>query len=548
MLTSLVQKLITIVTTLAMIIAGQVLPAIQDTQEELAQLQVDQMSQQMSFQSAQEPRFGTFYAVGGGRYYLAGSGISSSATSIVLRSLTEPISGLEIGMTAFGSTGFATIEPGSSNKKEFISFTGITQNANNTEATLTGVSRGLGFRYPYTASTTLASAHSGGSVLIFSNAPAFYGQFAIKANTESITGTWTFDDDAWPKIDASGASPSEDGEFATKKYADDIANAGAADAATTTAGIVEIADTDELIHFTTTTGTSDRLLVPYIKYFATSTDKRGATTTMCMTDSDGKLDQSFYNLAEEWDFTATTTHASSTYSGGLRVTERITAEKIAITASSTLATTTMTDMLFLPSRDPTNDDQATRKYYVDNIPTKTGSRLLNASSTDNISFGYASSTAEIPIMNITVPANTFSTSSAIEFQIYVEQFGVSASDGGDNDSAYFKLDYGGTDLVSLTVNPANNITKAAGDSGNGFIINGEIHATGATNSQRAMMGFVLSDDSNIPGTYFGEGSSAIDSTNAQTLQVTVSWSTARQDNGITVLGSISKIIIQRKFQ
>ncbi len=131
----------------------------------------------------------------GGQTYRLQSSISSTASSITLTSFKEPISGIKYTMSYLNSSiEYATIDPQNNTSKEFISFTGITQNSDNT-ATLTGVSRGLGFSYPYTASTTLAQAHSGQAILILSNPPQLTNQYANKSNSEYITGQmWGFQD------------------------------------------------------------------------------------------------------------------------------------------------------------------------------------------------------------------------------------------------------------------------------------------------------------------------------------------------------------------
>ena len=129
--------------------------------------------------------------VGGASYYLSGSGVSGSDTSITLTSLTIPQSGYELTDSDFSSTFYLTFEPGSRTRQEFASCTTVTQNANNS-ATLSGCSRGLLPFEPYTASSTYQFAHAGGTVMVFSNSPAFYNQFPTKANDETITGQWTF--------------------------------------------------------------------------------------------------------------------------------------------------------------------------------------------------------------------------------------------------------------------------------------------------------------------------------------------------------------------
>ena len=105
-----------------------------------------------------EVSLGAFQPAAGGTYRLQTS-IGSTDTSIRLASFEEPISDLPITMTSLTSDiGYGTVDPQSSTRKEFVSFTGISQNSDGT-ATLTGVTRGLAFLYPFTASTTLRQAH-----------------------------------------------------------------------------------------------------------------------------------------------------------------------------------------------------------------------------------------------------------------------------------------------------------------------------------------------------------------------------------------------------
>lgn len=135
-----------------------------------------------------------FTPVQASQFVLAGAGATSGATTIQLTSFTLPDPNhTKISMSMFGSVGYAVIDPQTS-KIENVSFTGVTQNANNT-ATLTGVSRGLSFYSPYAASTTLALSHSGGAYLILTNSAAFYGkEFAFVNNPSFITSPWYFTD------------------------------------------------------------------------------------------------------------------------------------------------------------------------------------------------------------------------------------------------------------------------------------------------------------------------------------------------------------------
>lgn len=135
----------------------------------------------------------SFNPTGGGTYTLQSS-VSSSQSTITLTSFREPSSNIPYTMSYINSsTTYGTISPSSGNS-EFISATGITQNANGT-ATLTGVTRGLS-RTPGTggcvASTTLAHAYPGQTQFILSNSPCYYTQYAVKQNDETISGGWSF--------------------------------------------------------------------------------------------------------------------------------------------------------------------------------------------------------------------------------------------------------------------------------------------------------------------------------------------------------------------
>jgi len=122
--------------------------------------------------------------------YLYGGGISSSDVSIKLTALVTPngtpITTAQLVGSALLNVFYATIEP-STNKKETISCTGVTQNGDGT-AVITGCTRGLQFTYPYTASSTLAIGHSGGSAVVLSNSPQVYNDIITYINNATSSG------------------------------------------------------------------------------------------------------------------------------------------------------------------------------------------------------------------------------------------------------------------------------------------------------------------------------------------------------------------------
>lgn len=106
---------------------------------------------------------------------LYGGGIGSSDTNIKIISLVTPANAPITTSQLVGGIGslyYATIEP-STSKKETVGCTAVTQNADGT-AIMTGCSRGLSFTFPYTASSSLALSHSGGSTVVLSNSPQLY--------------------------------------------------------------------------------------------------------------------------------------------------------------------------------------------------------------------------------------------------------------------------------------------------------------------------------------------------------------------------------------
>ena len=131
-----------------------------------------------------------FYPFGATTYYL-GSSIGSNDSTILLSSFLEPVTGTPYTMVLLNTDiAYGTISP-KTTSSEFISFTGITQNANGT-ATLTGVVRGLAKKYPFTTSAAYKLPHSGQSQFIISDAPQVFNQYAVKGSDETISGQWTF--------------------------------------------------------------------------------------------------------------------------------------------------------------------------------------------------------------------------------------------------------------------------------------------------------------------------------------------------------------------
>lgn len=123
----------------------------------------------------------------GAQTYNLQSSISSTVEEITLTSFLEPVTNIPYTMDLLNTTiAFGTIAPKTS-QSEFISFSGITQNADGT-ATLTGVTRGLAKKYPFTEDSAYKLPHSGQSQFIISDAPQVFEQFAGLTKDNAFTG------------------------------------------------------------------------------------------------------------------------------------------------------------------------------------------------------------------------------------------------------------------------------------------------------------------------------------------------------------------------
>jgi hypothetical protein len=279
---------------------------------------------------------GDFNPTGGGTYRLQTSA-GSTDTSIRLSSFKEPVSNIPYTMAYMNtSIAYGTLDPQQPTRREFISFTGITQNSDGT-AILTGVTRGLSGSYPYTASSTLRQAHSGQSIFILSDAPQLFTQYAVKANAQNIYGAWTFASTAPALYDAAftvstsslqipyaswignnfvntsgtqtingvktftngfvsqasstftttvnGIYDTASSSLATVGYANDLAFAGVANAAPGTKGIVEEATVAEINAGASIGGSGAKLIATPAALFQSVFASTTASTTVFVTNN-----------------------------------------------------------------------------------------------------------------------------------------------------------------------------------------------------------------------------------------------------------------------
>lgn len=304
-------------------------------------------------------------------YSLSGSGVSSSATSFTLTSLTLPQTAqrlLATDLARGGDVFYMTLEPGNRSRQEIISCTTVTQNT--TTATLGGCTRGLSPISPYTASTTLQLAHAGGTSVVFSDPPQVFNLFADKTGDAYISGEWSLPNgmvlfaSSVPYF-TSLPTLSSSTQVATKDYVDGVALAGTPVAATSTTGIsgvVRVTEPQEMASSSpyAVHGTTSPLVVGTM--YTTSDpiplrDSATSTWYAVITESDLTINPQFFSTATpdtyRWGGLATFGEADNNFQGfGIGTSSPGTFNLFAVAGPSLLAGTTTVEALRIASSSP----------------------------------------------------------------------------------------------------------------------------------------------------------------------------------------------------
>lgn len=370
-------------------------------------------------------------------YNLAGSGVSSSATSITLQSLTIPQNDYLIQDADLSDTFYLTLEPGNKVRQEITSCTTVTQNTGGT-ATLSGCTRGLSPITPYTASSTLQFSHAGGSQVIFSDPPQLFNLYPAKANSETIAGDW-----GYTIIPSSTDECTETDEFCTKTYIDNSVSQGAATSTESVAGICELATQIEMAS-STDLGTDSPLCLQ-AKNATTTPDVRGLYIPVA--DNDGYLNQQWLDLSQDFNLTGSSTQASTT------------------------ATNLYTNNLYLNGNDT---DNLVGGNNADSLHIHNYSNLQVSTTTN-----YTAGVSQVPLTaSTTIAANALGTNGVIRAKINISSLGTF------NNAATrtFTVRYGSSGGVSVV------ITNSSGGSITlkGYIL-AEVTAADSTSAQEVFI-------------------------------------------------------------
>ncbi len=410
-----------------------------------------------------------FTPVQASQFTLAGSGITSSQTTVTLTSfkLPDPTK-TPITMSMFGDIGYAVIEPQTS-RIENITFTGVSQNANGT-AVLTGVKRGISFYSPYQASSTLALSHSGGAYLILTNSAAFYGQqFLFANNTGTSTATvvlastspWRYDYDLsqaqWNALPTT--------TIPDMAWVNRLLTTGCANSSETVDGCVQLSTTAQAGAGTSNGSTGARLVIPG----SMTSSASSATTLIPVTSASGKLSQGFLDLTASWAFTGNFSLAGT-------VANPFTLNTVAYSfptgqqASSSILTTNGSGAL-------TWERQGFRTLFA----TSSNIRITSGASTTLASF--------------TIPANVIAQGNELKIDVsawntFDAKCGYNVQFGSGQASSTYAFGYaeGGNTSGNITdIHVSIFATSTTGQVGSGESFTPQIYAVGNNFSSGAQM-------------------------------------------------------------
>ena len=362
--------------------------------------------------------------------------------------------------------------------------------------------------------------------------------------TDILQGT-TMLDSAHPLIYDGTASITTSNHIATKAYVDAVAVAGAPNASTTVKGIIELATQAELDARTTTGGTGALLVTTpdtiratkYSDPIATTGSANAYVLTPTPAITAYATGQVFWGIANFTNTGACTLNVSGIGAKSIK--------KINGTADPASGDIT-NGQVFCVVYDGTNLQLITPPWLPSQT-NKAGFRLTTDGSglswipgmsvlVDPTSVTVASSTTETTLHTVSVPGNALGTGNAIKIEIPISAFNVNTP----AKTGTFRVKYGGTTLAtSVMTNPGATMTG---------IITCYLYATGATATQKGVLSIAFNELNTTIGTAHNSsadmqsGTSAIDSTAAQTLVVTAQLNENAATTKVVTQGCIMTLI------
>ena len=284
-------------------------------------------------------------------------------------------------------------------------------------------------------------------------------------------------------------------DAANKEYVDNVVVGGSPNANYTTRGIVLIATKAQAATNVQTGTTGAFLAIP--SAMSTATGATG-TTVAVISQPNGKIASSFIDQTENYTWTGTSIFNGITQING---------------------TTTIAGLInpITPGANKLAQYNSSGQYAAqDGSLIKNISKLLHTETSDVSTSG----STELTVTTFSVPGGTLGTNQAIRVKSYLS-IGLSAL----TFDITVKLKYGGSTLVTETFHGG----IGNGSAFNGFI-EGVVIASGATNTQYAVLGGIVSNgpgtsSNQVGGGLSGSGTGSIDSTTNQNIVLTITANT-----------------------
>lgn len=472
--------------------------------------------------------------------FLSESKTAAHSDTTVIVSSMQTKDGFYIDPTLFGDSIVLSINPGRSNSENVkcTSFTTSTR-------TFSGCTFGYRFDDPLNTASVNIKGHSPGEPVIISNTDTFLAlQYFSLDGTNIITGTNTISNiqtfSVFPVMDRV-VTPTGSEQFATKRYADNLANVGSPTATFSGIGLLRIGTRNQIA--SSTVIDDDNPLAITTRFTTTTCDRSGQTTsTLLVTTHTGLLhggcvDASYgYSWTGSSTFTASTTFTNGVhFAGGTTYTNVTTT---AVTSTYIFGTVVSTTNLFIGSV------QANQLVNGSNVAstTHTHEHLKSFASSTKGVVAVNNTTADTNIFSWSIPANTIGTAGLLWFRIPITTFDIEAS-GSAGEQITVNLKYGASTVASCVIdnNDASALTGYRG------WIEGWLAGDGATNAQFGNIQMhVMKAPNTIPvdtnadndGFCTDDGTSAIDATTAQNLVISSDWSAASGNSNVTYSGGI----------
>jgi len=418
------------------------------------------------------------------------NGLAAAGTEFALVSnLDDDGNALASGLYGF------TINEGQSNEEHVVG----TLSGSVVTITIRNVRRNDGI----TAQTGLS--HRKGESVKITNFPSLTRIFNVLNGTTRFDNATTLGYDGNPTI-------SDDGDLATKKYADDLAIAGSPDASTTVKGIVEVATDAEAYASTSTGGTGAKLVISpdnaildptagtpsainkYVSNQDTTSSSVIAATTISFSDAnpDTILDSGNGFVTAGFITGDEITVAGSTSNNGTYIIATVAAGTLTLTSAASLTTEAAGDSVVVQT-------VGANKLVRNNSKGFLRASVVLARSIATVT--AVSNDGEQEVVSVFLPANTLSVAETIEARVFIIDSRLTADTGTPTYTV--RLKSGSNVLAQFQ---ENRITTT--DLYDGYI-DFTIQANNSASNQNTMVHWFLSEANELDNDTFNGGNITI---------------------------------------